>query len=457
MSRHSQKHIFSVITREFDENDALCSIIAHARTDEGRDELVKTLKAKMVYHGASEFALENPELLRSFFSYCGKNKTSIGGNLSVALAQRSSYLKQHKRAQRMVVDDIGLNWKSAKQDMRRDAMLSGIPELEVVWLDKPYPPLGHWVCDTPEIYQLWEWRIKKGPLSDTRSKLSRKPLMHLDWTRIKTIQHKESVRLVNKDGELVGLVIRNFCKDVLALNWINSLTERAVGLKKSCRPNDPGSLVIIGFSPGARSKPSFDWVRNVTKKIRKDDLEDFNYQCSSAFAFFWNLARSWLPQEIIRDFDNFIQTHNLPAMNPNFQTDGLDGKYTAFINGVQYEFSDARLAPPQAYFGGNYAAAMHDENPPHEWAISLTTGRDPVGPLTGGQFYMAQYGVRVEHCANTLVAWKPKDVHGTGLQCYNPESDVIDFLQTGMSFSTSGRLLSEWHALENKLATLTLD
>ncbi|KIL54343.1 hypothetical protein M378DRAFT_92754 [Amanita muscaria Koide BX008] len=344
-------------------------------------------------------------------------------------------------------------------------MLATIPILKVARLSKPYPPLHKWVCDTQEIYKLWEWWITEGPLPDNRPK--RKPLLQLDWRKIRTIPCNESARLIDGDGSLVGLVIRDFCKEISVLNWINGLIERAVGLKKSCRiyitmvvnfsqPNDPGKLVIVGYSPGSRSRPSFGWVRNITRKISEGDLHDFDAQCSSAFAFFWNLARSWLPPEIIKDFDDFIGANNLPPMNRTIQTEGLDGKYTAIINDVKYSFTDARLAPPQGFFGGNYAAPMHKENPPHEWAISWTTGRDPVGRHTGGQFYIAQYGIQVEHCANTLVAWKPKDVHGTGLQLYDPESGVIDFLQTGMSFSTSGRLHSEWHIVEDMLAELAI-
>ncbi|KAM6491704.1 hypothetical protein JOM56_012866 [Amanita muscaria] len=125
--------------------------------------------------------------------------------------------------------------------------------------------------------------------------------------------------LIDRDGNLVGLVIRDFCKEILVLNWINGLIKRAVGLKKSCQPNDPGKLVIIGYSPGSRSRPSFGWVRNITRKISEGDLHDFNAQCSSAFAFFWNLARSWLPPEIIKDFDDFIGANNLLLMNRTIQ------------------------------------------------------------------------------------------------------------------------------------------
>ncbi|KAF8341801.1 hypothetical protein F5887DRAFT_1076389 [Amanita rubescens] len=449
MASDAQRAAFGAIAKEFESDPALCSLIAHAQTDEGRTELDKVLCDRMAHHGIMQ-ALHNVQLVRSFLTYCTRNKSSVGKNVCDAIAHRHYSVKKRQRTQRKLVDDIGLNWKSPKQEQRCKAQLATIPVITVVRLDEPYPPPDHWVCDTPKIHSLWRSWIKKHPMSNK----NRKPFMHLDLSKIKIIPHTESVQILDHDGKLVGLVIRNFCRDLSILEWINQLIERAVGLKKSCRPNDPGSLVIIGFSPGARHRPSFGWVRNIIRKIPEGELEDFDYECSSAFALFWNLARSWLPGEIIQDFDDFIESEGLPPMNSEFQTDGLDGTYTAVIKGVRYNFTDARLAPPQGYFGGNYAAPIHKEEPPHEWAISWTTGRDPVAPDAGGQFYMAQYGIQIEQCPNTLIAWKPRDFHGTSLQCYDPKADVVDFLQTGMSFSTSDRLASQWHAVIDKLEKL---
>ena len=80
---------------------------------------------------------------------------------------------------------------------------------------------------------------------------------------------------------------------------------------------DPGSLVQIGFSAGARSAPKFDWVRNITsRKLPAHVIDDMDHRSSSAFALFWNLCRSSLPEEVMEDFDNFFEDCCLPRMHP---------------------------------------------------------------------------------------------------------------------------------------------
>ena len=72
--------------------------------------------------------------------------------------------------------------------------------------------------------------------------------------------------------------------------------------------DDPGSLIQIGFSAGARHAPNFDWVRNITHHdLPKQVITDLNYHSSSAFVLFWNLAKDTLPKDIINDFNTFLK------------------------------------------------------------------------------------------------------------------------------------------------------
>ncbi|KAF7779006.1 hypothetical protein Agabi119p4_3351 [Agaricus bisporus var. burnettii] len=63
-----------------------------------------------------------------------------------------------------------------------------------------------------------------------------------------------------------------------------------------------------------------------------------------------------------------------------------------------------------------------------------------VSADNGGHFYVAEYGVRVRAAANTIIAWRPKDYHGTSLFSFDGENRGKQFYQRGLSFVTSNRL-----------------
>lgn len=89
---------------------------------------------------------------------------------------------------------------------------------------------------------------------------------------------------------------------------------------------------------------------------------------------------------------------------------------------------------------------IHNESQPHEWAVSLTTSRVFNENLphseAGGNFFIASYGIRIQAAANTLIAWKPSDWHGTSLFHINPfkRKGMTEFHQRGLCFVTGKRL-----------------
>ena len=64
---------------------------------------------------------------------------------------------------------------------------------------------------------------------------------------------------------------------------------------------------------------------------------------------------------------------------------------------------------------------------------------------------MAKYGIRVAGATNTLVAWKPKDFHGTSLQKVDPADEVSTFWQTGLAIVTSPRIIKVWQDYQRGL------
>lgn len=89
---------------------------------------------------------------------------------------------------------------------------------------------------------------------------------------------------------------------------------------------------------------------------------------------------------------------------------------------------------------------IHKEKQPHKWAVSLTTSRtfdtNISSTEAGGNFFIASHGIRIHSAANTLIAWRPTDWHGTSLFRINPFEPANEFHQRGLSFVTGNRLFN---------------
>lgn len=112
---------------------------------------------------------------------------------------------------------------------------------------------------------------------------------------------------------------------------------------------------MIGLSGGARSKPCFDWVRNLLKKHTQDQIDEFDSKQCSAFAFFWNLLRHRLPLEILANFDKWMQEDMMPRMSPEWKNLATKGSYSVDLPGQHYTFGNAELAPPAGVMAHNYS------------------------------------------------------------------------------------------------------
>jgi hypothetical protein len=63
--------------------------------------------------------------------------------------------------------------------------------------------------------------------------------------------------------------------------------------------------------------------------------------------------------------------------------------------------------------------------------------------------------VRVKGGPDTVVAWHPSHWHGTSLQNYNPDTQVVsDFNQAGLSIFTPKRLSNLWKKYSQKELSL---
>ena len=79
-----------------------------------------------------------------------------------------------------------------------------------------------------------------------------------------------------------------------------------------------------------------------------------------------------------------------------------------------YQFHNTELALPQGNFAKNYARFCHNESSASKYCFAWTTSwQNEVHE--GGDSFIADYRMKLEPSADTMVLWRGKDYHGTTL------------------------------------------
>jgi hypothetical protein len=125
---------------------------------------------------------------------------------------------------------------------------------------------------------------------------------------------------------------------------------------------DPGKIVQLGISAGARSKPSIDWVKNITsKRLSGDFVDDLDQKTAHAFSLIWMLIRRKLPHELSDDLVTWLTETGIYWMNKaavrlgGFREQNTSGEIELDIDGNSFDFQWAELAPPTGVMAANYS------------------------------------------------------------------------------------------------------
>ncbi|GLB39703.1 hypothetical protein LshimejAT787_0702130 [Lyophyllum shimeji] len=419
----------------------------HALSYNERDQFCSRLRELAAASG-SKCSLAGDQGFRLFLSWC-RSVPAVPVVVSRAVEQRHKGVQAQRKHKREFIEKLGLDWKNVD----RDAYLQMIPIKTVSALAAPYPPMRECIAESSSIFHKWYDHFATGPQADSRKR--RLPVHRLDHSKlVYDVLPKESVIFRNRRGRLVAAVLRNFCPDEATVAWADSVVADAMPGRRNIRMEDPGKLVQMGYSAGARSKPSFHWVRNLLSKAGGPAAAaESDRKASCVYALAWQLLRGHLPEEVIRDFDDFMEKTKLKRMDGNgqlspgilncTQSPGGAGSYSVNANGHEFSFHHVELAPPAGVFGENYARAPHTEKQPHKYGVSWTLTRTG-GVEWGGHFYLAKYGIRVQGAPNTVIVWIPQEAHGTSLQDVHPDDCSPPFCQRGLAFVTSNRLPGVW-------------
>ena len=93
--------------------------------------------------------------------------------------------------------------------------------------------------------------------------------------------------------------------------------------------------------------------------------------------------------------------------------------------------------------------AIHKEVVSHKYSLFWTTDRT-LGQDEGGNFFISDYGIRIQGAKNTMVAWQTKMFHGTSLARLESISSDRGRGQVGLSIVSPSRLPNLWERYMGK-------
>ena len=114
---------------------------------------------------------------------------------------------------------------------------------------------------------------------------------------------------------------------------------------------NPGKIVQVGISAGACSRPSIDWVKNITSKWLSDEsVDNLDLKTAHAFSLLWMLIWRKLPDELSDDLVTWLTETGIYQMNKEavqgFWEQNNEGEIELDIRGNSFNFKWAELAPP---------------------------------------------------------------------------------------------------------------
>lgn len=215
---------------------AILQLLRNTFTKSDRAKLAQAVYPYLGTAGLSESEVEDFEnnFFALFCSWCGQGK-GVPGAIAEIIAARSEDVKERAKAKQRFIAGLGLHPSTPRT-------ADALPRYDVSPLPTPYPPLGEFISETEAIHRKWSRFFRRAKQADGR--LPRRPVHRLDPSQIQlTVPADKSCTIYDSStGELIGVVIRNFCPDPDVVEWAEEILEQGVGWKKSVRARFWGFL-----------------------------------------------------------------------------------------------------------------------------------------------------------------------------------------------------------------------
>ena len=145
----------------------------------------------------------------------------------------------HRNLKVDFIHRIGLNWSPAT----RDSFLKGVKTVYLRKLRTPYPVINEWICKSDAIDNKWHNYLKHDPRAQPDSHRKRQPDFCIEPSNLSLdIRADQSTIVYDANtGDLILIVLQNFCSDPDLLSHIEGIMKQAVDIHKSIR----GKQVIL--------------------------------------------------------------------------------------------------------------------------------------------------------------------------------------------------------------------
>ena len=332
---------------------------------------------------------------------------------------------------------------------------ANIPRIFVKRLRQPYPPLGHYIHERPDLPL-----PTIPPVKDTSCSSCQKYHV-LDTSNLQyTLNEFESAVFIDPDEKddskkVVGIVLREFAPGQVTgiLEKGEQLVRLSLTQKLFCLRNCPGKIAHAGYTSGARNLRVVGWAHNIVHEFTNQAEHD--EQIASLFGLFYALIRSRVPW-LAQQFEHALRYSNIPRMDRTGQstfripvTEGTGvGEYLEYIG---YD-----LAPPEGYMAEDFEKWIHIdscwkwlvrelqnqkvfETMPWGcyWNLCRYNKENITGVEAGASFFLSAYGIRIINSKNGFCAWDITKPHGTG-------SYYHGLTQVGLSLLLGRSLATTW-------------
>ncbi|KAJ3507943.1 hypothetical protein NMY22_g16778 [Coprinellus aureogranulatus] len=232
------------------------------------------------------------------------------------------------------------------------------------------------------------------------------------------------------------------------LDWITATVCMATCNRRNVRPTHPGVMVQIGINMGPRHAKVLGYAKSFTRKLSAEQMAAQDTDLIGAISLLWNLARAYLPEEVIAEITAFLDSVDYPPLATRNIPAGTD--FTITYQDKAYTFASAGRAPPEGIATWAFHMPTHKDHSPLKWSLAITSMREvysdsPLNPKFGSNLVDLSLRVVVQSRVGTLTAFNPNELHGT-----TTHGRGIDPVNAGVSLTSTRRVYTAYTEMMEK-------